>query len=290
MINLSKNASRRFFARAASRYDDAAVLQREVANRVLERIDAIKELAPQVILDLGCGTGYALKPLGEKYPEAAVIGIDLAFPMLTVARQPLLATDQTHLLCTDAELLPLADNSVDLVISNLTLQWCNPVQVFDECYRVLRPGGLFLFTTFGPGTLAELREAWTQVDDHPHVHDFVDIHDIGDLLLKARFTDPVMDMDTLTLTYSDVPAMLRDLKDIGASNAAVNRKRGLTGRKHFQSFCRAYEAMAIDNRIPASYEVIYGHAWRSASVDAIAGSDNGSVYKVPLSKIGRTSE
>jgi len=169
----------------------------------------------------------------------------------------------------DAEALPFAERSFDLVFSNLALQWCDPDAVFRECRRVLRPGGLLLFTTFGPDTLKELRAAWRVVDSDPHVHAFIDMHDLGDALVRARFADPVMDVENLTLTYPDVPNLLRELKAIGAHNAATTRSASLTGKAHFARFVQAYEVFRrADERIPASYEAVYGHAWVSQAEPA----------------------
>jgi malonyl-CoA O-methyltransferase len=165
--------------------------------------------------------------------------------------------------CGDIEALPLATASVDLVWSNLALQWVNDLDhAFGEFHRVLKPGGLLMFSTFGPDTLKELRAAFSTVDRHTHVSSFVDLHDIGDILVKRGYADPVMDMEPFTLTYPDVRALMRDLKAIGAHNATQDRAQGLTGRARLVAVAEAYEPLRRDRKLPATFEVIYGHAWK----------------------------
>ena len=167
------------------------------------------------------------------------------------------------LVCADAERLPVADARIDLIHSNLTLQWCNDLdRVFGEFRRVMRGGGLLMFTTFGPDTLKELRDCWERVDGRAHVNTFVDMHDVGDALVRAGFADPVMDMEVLTLTYRTPLDLMRDLKQIGATNALYAAPRGLTGPARLRAVERAYEVFRrSDGSFPATYEVVYGHAW-----------------------------
>jgi len=260
---LDKHAVVQAFARAAHGYDAAAVLQREIGERLFERLTLMK-LEPRRVMDLGCGTGQLTKKLVKRYPKADVLGADLVPSMLQFARRGGIWPWQRRprWITADAERLPLADGSCDLIVSNLMLQWCDPDAVFSECRRLLRPGGLLLFTTFGPDTLKELRAAWQAADGGVHVHDFIDMHDLGDALLRAHFADPVMDVERLTLTYSDVQGLMRDLKAIGAHNAARNRPQALTGKARFTRFQAAYESFRDrDGRLPASHEIVYGHAW-----------------------------
>ena len=279
---LDKTQVRAAFERAADTYDASAVLQREIADRLLERLDLIKR-RPALILDIGCGTGYCTKALQRRYRLARVLGIDIAEAMAQRARRKAGWLSRSRFVCGDAEILPLADASADMIFSNLTLQWCNPNTVFQEFARLLRPGGVLMFTSFGPDTLHELRSAWRAVDDRPHVHGFIDMHHLGDALVQAGFADPVMDREEMVLTYADVMEVLRDLKNIGAHNVASGRHRGLTGKNLFKRFQAAYRAMAQDGRIQASYEVVYGHAW--APENARHGRAGPAV--VPVSHIGR---
>jgi malonyl-CoA O-methyltransferase len=280
-LRLDPRSVRNSFERAAASYDASAVLQREVGQRMAERLLVVK-LQPAAILDAGCGTGDALSELSARYPDAFHVGLDLAYAMLDSARRRRAAANASEhsllarllgtramarrdpaLVCGDACRLPLAAGIIDLVWSNLTLQWINDVSAaFAEFHRVLRVGGLLMFTTFGPDTLKELRGAFAGVDGATHVSRFIDMHDVGDMLVQAGFADPVMDMETITLTYSDATTMMRELKAIGAHNATVGRPRGLTGRARWSRVLAALEAFRCDGRLPATYEVVYGHAWK----------------------------
>jgi malonyl-CoA O-methyltransferase len=165
--------------------------------------------------------------------------------------------------CADIEALPVAANSVGLVWSNLTVQWCNDLPAtFVELHRVLKTEGLLMFSTFGPDTLKELRQAFSGVDGHNHLNRFADMHDIGDMLVQAGFADPVMDMEMLTLTYDDVRAVLQDLKTIGAHNATAGRAQGLMGKNAWARLIENYERLRSNGKLPATFEVVYGHAWK----------------------------
>jgi len=263
MNPIDKPAARRAFEAAAAGYDAAAVLQKELAQRMLERLDYVR-LSPEIVLDLGCGTGLALDGLARRYRRARILALDFAMPMLQLARRRGHWLNRPRPICADLEALPLADHSVDLIFSNATLQWASDLdRAFAELRRVLRPGGLLMFTTFGPDTLMELRAAWATADGgrHAHVSPFIDMHDIGDALLRARFADPVMDAEHFTLTYPAVRELMRDLKAIGAHNVLADRSRGLTGRRRLAALEMAYETQRRNGTLPATWEVVYGHAW-----------------------------
>lgn len=253
------------FDRAATSYDAAAVLQREVADRLLEQLDYVR-LQPKRVLDLGAGTGYCTEALAKRYKKAHIIAFDLAEGMLKQARKrfnPITRHFRGHgFACGDAESLPFADNSFDLIVSSLTMQWCHDLEkTFNELRRVLKPGGLIQFSTFGPDTLKELRAAWSAVDGFTHVNEFLDMHVVGDAMVHAQFADPVMSMETITLTYETAVDLMKDLKAIGAHNVNQNRNHQLMGKRRLQAFIDAYEAFRNEGRLPATYEVVYGHAW-----------------------------
>ncbi|MCE2998979.1 MAG: malonyl-ACP O-methyltransferase BioC [Betaproteobacteria bacterium] len=262
---IDKRAVRRSFDRAAAGYDAAAVLQQEVCARSLERLAFIKH-QPLRILDAGCGTGNAWAGLGQRFPRAELIALDLAPAMLRTARSRLPWHRRwlgrvPAAVCGDLEALPLKAASIDLLWSNLALQWVNDLPAaFRELRRVLVPGGLLMFATFGPDTLKELRAAQPG-PARGGFNRFTDMHDIGDMLVAAGFADPVIDMEPFTLTYENVRAVMHDLKAIGAHSAAVDRPVALAGKSWLAALERNYEAFRRHGRLPATFEVIYGHAW-----------------------------
>ena len=284
---LNVRAMRRAFSAASAEYDRIAVLQAEVRTRLLERLDVIK-LEPTTVVDLGCGTAHASRALQQRYPQAQVIALDAAFGMVQQARRQqgfwsnLLGKPFSRI-CADAYRLPFKDASIDLVFSNLMLQWCDPPDAaFAEVRRVLKPQGALLFTSFGPDTLKELRVAWSSVDTHTHVNRFIDMHDLGDAMIRAGLAEPVLDVERLTLTYTDVMSLMRELKAIGAHNVTVGRRAGLTGRTALKQLGLAYESFRREGVLPASYEVVFGQAW--GNVKAPPAHD-GEV-RIPLNKIG----
>ena len=268
--HIDKARVRASFNRAASTYDAAAVLQKLVREEMLSRLDLVK-IKPKAILDAGCGTGHGSFALQKRFSSAQVISLDMALGMLqqTKAQRPFLNKifNQQHLLCADIESLPLMDNSVGMVWSNLALQWCNDLDAaFSELARVLQPAGLIMFSTFGPDTLKELRAATS--NGNTHVSRFIDMHDIGDALIRSGFSAPALDVEHYTLTYDNVKAVMTDLKSIGAHNATAGRARGLQGRGFLKNLTQNYEQFRSDSienggKLPATFEVIYGHAWKA---------------------------
>ncbi len=282
---VDKAKVRRSFARAAASYDAAAVLQREVCARMMERLDLVCA-KPRQVLDLGAGTGTATAELARRYRGARVIALDIAEPMLQLARRRAPWRGRPAYVCGDVETLPFLDQSADMVFSNLCVQWCNDLdRTFVEFRRVLRPGGVVMFTTFGPDTLKELRASWGGVDAYSHTNAFMDMHDIGDALLRAGLAEPVMDMESFTLTYPDLRALMCDLKAIGAHNATAGRSRGLTGKGQLQALRAGYERFRRDGLLPATYEVVYGHAW--APSERIRTRNEHGRAAVPLDRLRR---
>jgi malonyl-CoA O-methyltransferase len=263
---LDTRSVRRSFDRASATYDAVAVLQTEIRQQLLLRLD-LTALAPRLVLDVGAATGHASRALKQRYPRARVLSVDSAFGMLKAAEARLSWRRRFDRIGADAEALPLPDASVDLIFSNLLLPWCDPDRLFAELRRVLAPRGLLTCSGFGPDTLSELRIAWDAVDDRSHVNRFIDMHDLGDGLVRAGFAAPVLDVERYTLQYDDVPALIRDLKGLGARNFTAGRPRGLTGRAKYARLQAAYEARREQGRLPATYEVVFAQAWAPATRD-----------------------
>ena len=241
-----RRSTRRAFERAAATYDAHSVLQREVGRRLLEHLEGIR-IEPSVILDAGCATGASFDGLRARFPKARVAGLDIAHPMLLAARARAPWWKRRFgaapwLVAGDAERLPFAHGAAQLVFSNLMLQWCKPETVFSEVARVLPPGGLFIFSTFGPDTLKELRAAFAAAGRADRVNTFIDMHDLGDALVNAGFADPVMEMEMITLEYATMDALLRELKAVGSSAHAL-QPRGLSAKEAVRTAHVEYEKL-----------------------------------------------
>jgi malonyl-CoA O-methyltransferase len=263
---LDRRAVARAFDRASASYDAAAALQERVRNELLGRLEELPVKAAAV-LDLGAGTGHASRALKRRFSAATVVAVDIAPGMLERARAQSRWLRRFERVRADAYALPFRDHAFDLVFSSLMLQWCDDLDaVFAEMARVLAPGGLLLFSTFGPGTLAELREAWALSDSQrhdaaDHVNHFFDPHDLGSALMHAGFAEPVLDVDRVVLRYADTLSLMRELKAIGARNASHGRARGLTSPRRLAAMNEAYERFRSAGTLPATYEVIHATAW-----------------------------
>ncbi|MBK7899278.1 MAG: methyltransferase domain-containing protein [Azonexus sp.] len=261
---------RRSFAQVADRYGEGDFFAREIDRRMLERLDYVR-LAPQRILDLGCSRGASLAALRGRYPEARGVGVDGVEAMLPrQAASPLwrrwwpaAGAASPTFVAADAARLPFAADRFGLVWSNLLLHWLDdPLPALAEGHRVLETGGLLMFSTLGPDTLRELRECFA--DGHGHVQRTIDMHDLGDMLVSCGFADPVMDMEVITLTYDSLAALGRDLRAAGSTCAMGDRRRGLMGRASWAALNAAYETRRREGKLPATFEVVYGHAWKAA--------------------------
>lgn len=271
---------------SSQRIADSNFLRREIAGRMHERLGLVK-IQPRLVLDLGCGEGADLAALQSQYADAQVCGVDASPALLSAAR----ATQQsamssvnrlltkwlpkklgsgleggTGLLCGDFAQLPIKTASADLIWSNLALHWHpQPDRVFAEWRRVLRVDGLLMFSCFGPDTFKEVRAAFASIDNAAHALSFVDMHDFGDMLVNAGFSTPVMDMEKVTVTYESVDKLMADMRAWGG-NPLLTRRRSLLGRGAWRSVVQALEQMRRDDgRIPLTFEVVYGHAFRPAS-------------------------
>jgi malonyl-CoA O-methyltransferase len=256
-------------------------LRREIAARMRDKLELVK-IQPERVLDAGCGEGADLLQLQKRFTKAQVLGLDGSIEMLASAARAQMGAmgsvdrmlskwlpstfrsePEVSLACGDFSRLALAGGSIDLVWSNLALHWHpQPDLVFAEWRRVLRTDGLLMFSCFGPDTLLELRQAFAAIDDVSHTLPFVDMHDFGDMLVNAGFATPVMDMEKLTLTYESVEKLFADVRALGG-NPLLTRRQGLIGKRAYQALCDQLEAMRnADGRIPLTFEVIYGHAFK----------------------------
>lgn len=287
-LMVEKQFVRRASDRAVGTYDDHAALERLVVDNLLENLALIR-IKPNTILDIGAGTGYCARGLVRRYPRAHTLLVDLSPLMLAYARgqRPHWRSRQRYV-CADAEALPVRDSSIDFVFSSLTFQWCNDLdRVFTECHRVLKPNGLLLFSSLGPDTLYELRESWAAIDESPRINQFIDMHDVGDALIRSGFSSPVLECDPITVNYDDVNAVMRDLRGIGAVNSLRGRRRGLSTRRKLDRMAQHYEKFRCDDKLPATYEVVYAHAWRPAANSR--PQDGSTVATFPLIELRRRS-
>ncbi|MCG8378634.1 MAG: malonyl-ACP O-methyltransferase BioC [Proteobacteria bacterium] len=251
------------FNSSAEDYDAFSVLQRTVSDRLIEGFDEIS-IKPSFILDLGSGTGYATGRLKKLFKKSFICQLDISDQMLKQSKRKPAWFKKNYLICADAMQIPLPDDSIDIVFSNLMLQWCHDIDaVFAEVNRVLKTGGVFIFSSFGPDTLKELRESWLSVDDSIHVNAFIDMHDVGDSAIRNGLDAPVLSVEHIVLTYDDCWQLMHELKKIGSHNINSGRRKTMTGKTRLQKMIHSYESFRQENKLPATYEVIYGHAWQT---------------------------
>ncbi len=272
------------FNKAAQSYDQAAVLQREIADRLLDRLELV-QIQPEIILDIGARTGYTSHLLAERYTKAQVIAVDWAENLLRFKEQKSILK-----ICAEPEKLPLPAECADLIVANLVWHWVDDkMRCLQEWRRLLKPGGLLLFTTLGPDTLHELRASFAEVDEHPHVHLFLDMHDIGDLLMAVKFAEPVMQAEHLFLTYSHLKDLFRDLRNTGVTNALRARRQSLYGKQRWQKMQDRYNNFSsIEYGFPATMEVIYGIGWVAAQASVNYQDENGNIL-IPISNLKKVA-
>jgi len=274
-VGIDPRIARRHFERAAKSYAAASRLESEIGARMLERLDYVK-LAPRRILD--AGSGPPQRALGKRYPDADVVALDFSSAMLRAGKKRLFERKPPKAVAGNIVQLPIAAGAIDLAWSNMALHWVgDPLAALRELHRVLRVEGLLMFSTLGPDTLTELRAA----AGSQRVHAFADMHDFGDLLTHVGFAEPVMDMERITLVYADGAALLADLRASGQTCAlaapAGAPPRGLAGRGFRAALEAQLAAQRKDGKLPVTWEVVYGHAWKAAPTRT---ADGRSVVKI----------
>jgi len=259
---LDASVIRAQFTRLAKSYDAASWLQNRSADELLDRVEMVGVVG-DCLVDLGSATGYLGRSAKNKFPDKLVVEIDISLAMASESSK---SNPSAKTLVSSAEMLALDNESVSLVIANMLLHWCDVSAVFSEVSRILKVGGSFFFSTLGPDSLLELRSAWAQADTLPHVHDFIDMHDLGDALIKAGFAEPVLDTDRLCVTYDDYINLIVDLRSMGAVNARQDRRRTWTGKKRYQRAMDEYEVFRNrDRKLPVTWEIVYGLATKDRS-------------------------
>jgi len=270
---------RQRFERAADRFDEADFVHATTREGLLSRLDPLL-IEAKTVIDLGAATGTANRSLAKRFRAAHVISVDLARNMLVKARAKKSWLSKTSFAQADARALPFPDESIDVIFSNLLLPWVSePERVFSEIARVLRKGGVFAFATLGPDSLQEIARAWSQVDGGVHVHRFPDMHDLGDGMVTAGLSDPVLDVDRLSVSYTNADRLFADLTASGARNALRDRSKGLTGRRRFAAMVTALGEAAAEDNIALDLELVYGHCWGAAQKN-----DPGN-FKIDASRI-----
>ena len=246
------------FERIAGRYEQHAALEQEVCTRLLERT-AFNRHSPLRILDLGCGTGAGSAQLKRTFRKAQVVSLDTSLAMLSQARHRSSMLRPLKTVCGDIGALPFAARSADMVFSNLASYWCpEPMAMFAEFRRVMRPDGMLLFSTFGPATMNELGDAWAGVDEEVELPVFPDLLEIGNALVAAGFREPVMDREMITLSYPQLDALFDELEATGTSMLVRGWGRWKTARTALK---QAYAPILKDGKYPLSFEIIYGTAF-----------------------------
>lgn len=281
----SQNLVANRFDKAAKIYDQYAWLQQEIGQRLSEKL-AILKAPPRQILDIGQGTGWLCRQLSHQ-DKIRLYGIDIAYAMCHFAKQQFKPSSWLSLkkkplpqfIQANALQLPFLNEKFDLLISNCVFQWCDDLaRVFRECHRVLTLQGSLFFSSFGPDSLQELKQCAQKISSTPHVHDFRDMHDIGDILLSTYFTDPIVDMEKITAFYPTLHSLLIDLKKIGATNQHPQRNKGLTASNWFKKLEAEYEKFRTPEGLPVTWEVVYGHATKTMPLPTTWQDREGKIF------------
>lgn len=281
MMRLRSADLRRRFDRAAASFDAADFVHRTVCDGLLARLEPM-QVEARLVIDLGSATGAALPTLAARFRGSRVVAVDQSAAMLGRLQRRRRRFRPFPAVRADACRLPFADRSVDVIFANLLLPWIDdPARFFGEAARVLRDGGLLAFSTLGPDSLLGLRRAWQAVDAGPHVHRFLDMHDIGDAAVRSGLRDPVLDVDRLTVTYGSPADLFRDLTAAGARNSLEGRRRSLTGTRPFAAMTSALEAARSGGLIGIDLELVFGHCWGAGRVAS------GGEFRVDADRIPR---
>ena len=269
------------FDQAADSFNDADFLHRATFDGILERLSPVVT-TPSIIVDLGAATGTGTRRLAKEYRGARVVGLDSSLQMLLHGKRRRSWLSRVSELRGDANRLPLRTGCADLVVANMLLPWIDDLPgCLAEIARVLRKDGVFVFSSLGPDSLSEIRKAWSTVDQDAHVIPYPDMHDIGDALVRAGLRDPVLDVDSLSISYADTASMYRDLTRCGGRNSLQQRRRTLTGKQRFQAMESELRSYSADGRLTFRLELVYGHAW-SGGPPQEAGE-----YRLDPAAIGR---
>ena len=277
---LNINDVRRRFDRAAHGFDTVDFVHSAARAGLLARLEPMT-IDAHTVVDLGSATGSGSRLLARRFRRARIVAVDLSRNMLEATRRKRSRFSRRLSVQANAQELPFADQSIDVIFANLLLPWVSdPVLLFAEVSRVLREGGLFLFSTLGPDSLSEIRDAWASVDTREHVNRFFDMHDIGDAAVRAGLRDPVLDVDHLSVTYNDAETLFRDLTSMGARNCLQNRGRSLGGVGHFRAMKAALDGQRKGDLLTLDLELVYGHCWGSGPQSA------DGEYRINAERIG----
>lgn len=260
------------FNRVAKKYESAAQIQNEIGNRLFERLHLLK-IQPKYILDLGCGSGYFTNKLKKLYPKAYIVSLDIAHDMLSQVKLKQNWFKTWGIVNADMHKLPFANGQFDLIFSNQVVHWSEDIKgLMVEVNRVMAKNACLMFTTLGPDTFYELKKSFAELDNFSHVNDFLDMHDLGDIVQSANYVDPVIDMDMLTAHYDSLEGLLRSLKNQGVVNISAKRNTSLSGKSTFKKLALVMQKFITEsNMYPLTYEIVYGHAWK--------GEDKSSSFK-----------